>query len=725
MAIHTRSRALAMVLTLVVFGSAVAMAQQTASSEASVAQAWRDFLHFIRVARPDVALAYGQELLTDEADARQLYTLSVETPGAYQTLTRGEAMDPLVDTIAALREKIETGYRLISRDPERISEAIDLLGGNIRQFGIGADRLKASGEYAVSMMVERLSDPSVTPLMRDRITRVLGDLGREAVRPLTAALSSPAPGVREAVCVALGQIGYAHAAPHLRERIADADELDRVKTAAKRALVAVTGNRQADEVPVADYYFDLARTYYRGAESILPDPRFRTANVWYWSDLGVTYVEVPRAIFLDVYAMRLAREALLADKAYAPAVTLWLQANLRKEAHLPAGATDPTKGDTQLPAAAYAKAAGATYMQDVLAAALSASETPVVTGAIQALRRTAGASNLASAPVGVTPLVAALTYPDRRVRLMAAETLANAMPDESFQGSDLVISGLIEALHQTGRKTALLIVPEANDLNRFKDWIRDGGYEVIDAADVGGALAKVEATAGVDMVVIDSRVASPGLGEAMAMIRKTPQLAVQPAVMLVAGADLIRARRIDERDDLAVLAEIDGLEAEGLLSAMASAEVAAIGDEPIDEAEARRWVLRAASAVRLLGLSETKVFDLNRTREVLAANLDDESDEVKIACVRALAVLPSGPAQQAIAELAASDAAEPVRIAAYEAAAESVRILGRQLTDRQCRAVVEVVQSTQSAPIRDAASELLGALNLPSQQIKELILAKE
>ena len=146
MAIHTRSRALAMVLTLVVLGSTVAMAQQTAPSEASVTQAWRDFLHFIRVARPDVALAYGQELLKPEADARQLYALSVDTLGAYQTLTRGEAMEPLAETIAALRTKIEAGYRLISQDPERVSEAIDLLGGNLRQFGVGADRLKASGE---------------------------------------------------------------------------------------------------------------------------------------------------------------------------------------------------------------------------------------------------------------------------------------------------------------------------------------------------------------------------------------------------------------------------------------------------------------------------------------------------------------------------------------------------------------------------------------------------
>ena len=59
---------------------------------------------------------------------------------------------------------------------------------------------------------------------------------------------------------------------------------------------------------------------------------------------------------------------------------------------------------------------------------------------------------------------------------------------------------------------------------------------VVTATTAGFVTAMVVAFIGLGFLVVAL------LGEAMAMIRKTPQLALQPAVMLVAGPDLIRAR---------------------------------------------------------------------------------------------------------------------------------------------------------------------------------------
>ena len=42
-------------------------------------------------------------------------------------------------------------------------------------------------------------------------------LGKEAVRPLVEALAATDPSLREVICRALGRIGYAHAAPYLKE----------------------------------------------------------------------------------------------------------------------------------------------------------------------------------------------------------------------------------------------------------------------------------------------------------------------------------------------------------------------------------------------------------------------------------------------------------------------------------------------------------------------------
>jgi major membrane immunogen (membrane-anchored lipoprotein) len=84
--------------------------------------------------------------------------------------------------------------------------------------------------------------------------------------------------------------------------------------------------------------------------------------------------------------------------------------------------------------------------------------------------------------------------------------------------------------------------------------------------------------------------------------------------------------------------------------------------------------------------------------------------------------MAEGGAQQALAGLADdAGAAEPIRLAAYAAATRSVRLFGNKLTGKQASAVVDVVSGTGSVKIRNAAAQLLGALNLPSEKIKELI----
>ncbi len=719
----TYSRALSVGLILVVLaGAGGAMAADSAVA-ASAAQNWRDFIHFIRIARPDAALSYGKALLGADVDARDLYRLSVETDGAYKTLAQGANLEGLGETVEAVRALIEEGYRLESRDPELIDQAIKLLSGHIRQYATGSDRLKASGEYAVPQLVRRLADPATTPLLRDRIATVLPQMGKDVVRPLSEALVVGEPTAREIIAQSLGQIGYWHAAPYLRAMLDNPDELDRVKNAARASLIAVTGRRDAAQTPVAGYFYQLGRKYYAGEDSVQPDARFAKANIWYWQDgLGLDYKEAPRSIFLDIYAMRSARQTLISDQSFSPAVALWLQANLRKEANLPAGEIDPTRGDEQMGAYAYAKAAGAKYMQEVLANALVATETEVVKGAIAALADTAGASNLVTGDVTGSPLVAAMTYPALRVRLMAGEAMASALPTDPFTGSELVIPTLVEAIRQTGRKTVLLIEPEINTLNKHKDMIRRAGFEVVDASNLAAAMGTIEAATGIDLIVLSTEVTAPGVEEALAMIRQTPRLTLLPVMLTAADGNMVVAKRVVRNQPMVNIVEAADLDLDGMAAGLAVAVAAGVGAEPMSAEEATDWALRASASLRDLGRTRTTVFNLLRAEKALIDALADKRDALKVAAARALAVVPSGTAQQAIVALAGSSVGQSVRIAAYQAAAENVRQIGRQLTDQQAEAVVNVVKADASQAIRDAASELLGALNLPSEQIKLLIV---
>ena len=61
-------------------------------------------------------------------------------------------------------------------------------------------------------------------------------------------------------------------------------------------------------------------------------------------------------------------------------------------------------------------------------------------------------------------------------------------------------------------------------------------------------------------------------------------------------------------------------------------------------------------------------------------------------------------------------------MAAYASLSESVRLSGNQLTEKQIKAVIDVVTAKGDLKIREAAAQTLGALNLPSEKIKELIV---
>lgn len=704
-----------------VVAPAPAATAPAAAPTAEIAELWGDFIHYIRLARADMALSYGSAIVNAKADPREIYRLSLDKPDTLEILGRGEKLEGLADTVVAVRKLVEDGYRLESRDPEQIAKSIDMLGGILRQYQIGAERLQASGEFAIPQLIQRLGDSKTTSQMRDRIISVLPTMGKDIIRPLSAALACPDPSVREVVCRVLGQIRYWQGAPYLRAVLADPKELDRVKTSATAALIEVAG-RGAAEKPVASLFYELADKYYTNQDSLKPDTRYGTANVWFWQEgLGLTYREVPTSIFMDVYAMRSARESLTADNGFYPAVSLWLAANIRKEAHLPAGVKDPVRGADQVGADAYIVAAGAKYAQEVLTRALADKDWDVAIAAIRALAISAGAENLAKpAAGGATPLGAALTASNLRVRFMAADALANALPRAKFNGDQLVISILAQALRQTGSRTVMLVDPNEEARNKLKDAIRAAGYEVIDGENLGNAVEAARKATGVDLVILSAAMVSPDVGAAVAQVRSDPMFSSLPVVLLADAARMATMNQIARDDVAATVVDLAG-EKGALEAGLKLAGEKAVGRKGMTDAEASNWAKRAADDLRMLGQTRTTVFDLSHAEPALIDGLKDKRDEQKVSCAQALAMLGSGTAQQAIVELAMSQSPESVRIAAFKATAECVRQIGNQLTEAQANAVVDVVTSKSSQPLRDSASELLGALNLPSQQIKSLI----
>src|SRR5690606_13838113 len=140
-------------------------------------------------------------------------------------------------------------------------------------------------------------------------------------------------------------------------------------------------------------FFALARAYYDNTPSLAADATLDTANVWYYRDGLLEPVEAPTVIFNEIMAMRASEEALRLDPDLKPALALWIAANFKREAELPADAVDYTRPPDYPSALYFAQSAGAEYCQLALGRAIDDGDAAVALGCIEALHATAGAAS--------------------------------------------------------------------------------------------------------------------------------------------------------------------------------------------------------------------------------------------------------------------------------------------------------------------------------------------
>ncbi len=699
-------------------GATPAATDEGADTEGKeLADLWENMLHYMKIARQDLALTYCQAIIDSGAEPREIYRMSMEMADSQEVFTRAaNEKGPLQDAITQLRKLIEQGYEDERKDPKEIAEAIKTLGGTLQGVKLATDRLKKSGEYAIPQLLQKLMDPKVDDSLYSRIENLLPTLGKEAVRPLAVALQTDNPRLQLTLAGVLGRIGYPSAAPRLKELLERGKLLPEVERTVRAALKEC-GGEAAVSKSSAELFYELAEKYYYQADSVLPDVRYETANVWYWNpDLGVEYVPVPREIFCDIYAMRMSKLTLEHDPKFYKAVSLWIAAFIKKEADLPEGKTDPTQKEDEPTATYYALAGSTGYLQDVLERALKDRNSAVATGAITALSKTAGAKSLV-APImgGSQPLIAALTYPDRKVRFLAAVSLAQALPTENYDGDHMVMMVLNEAVRQTGQNRALIIAADQGESNLLKDAARSASYDVIEETDAVKGLSAARKASGIEVVIIGGGV---DVDTVVGMLRREPAFAMVPVVVTRTSEAL---RSLAKSDGRVALISDEDIDAEAVVAAINEARaLAAIALSP---EEAGEWAVRACEAIRLLGMTNNKVYNIAVATDTLIGALADERDAVRVAAASALAMEKEAKAQQAIANLACNtEATEAVRIAAFGTLSESLRRIGNQLTETQSQTVLDIVTSKESLPLRNAAAQALGAMDLPSERTKDLII---
>jgi hypothetical protein len=314
---------------------------------------------------------------------------------------------------------------------------------------------------------------------------------------------------------------------------------------------------------------------------------------------------------------------------------------------------------------------------------------------------------------GAQPLVEALTYGDRRVRNLAAISLARALPGEQFSGYQLVMPVLTQALRQSGTKSAVLVGAD----NKLTSAVRAAGYKPIQGDSPREAATEALATGGADVFIVNN---PNDYAQTRDLLQRQPILSQCPVVVAGGGSSLQRVAQ--DEPLLVVVGEVSD---EAVESALAEAARTGVG-RPMDAEEANQWAIRTAEAIERIATSGQDIYDAKLAVSALISASGSDNNEVKRAASGALAAIDSSDAQRGVANLAlAADVSEPVRVQAFNDLSRSLRRFGNLLTDAQAEATVELVLSDASRELRRAASEALGALNLPSEQIQKLILSRD
>ncbi len=673
------------------------------------------FIHYTIVGRGDLAAASANALLASGITDEELAELVDEAGLAAridQALLSGRRLEGVETVAGELTVKIERGRFNLATDGDRIKDSMGMLTGNVRGRMLGRDRLAAAGPYAVRPLLEVLVSGE-DPILVSEVEALLVQRIRDAaVLPLCEALPSLAPQAQERVLFVLGAIGAPSgrtAMPFIAELVA-ASPSDVTSAKGREAIDRLGGTA---EDPSAQFTA-LADRFFRLDESLvaLPPQRSLAAadslDVWSYGNFsGLEPTPVAKSLWFDVMAMRMAERALELDAGNRQALALFIASDLRRGLTLASlGATDPIYGGQRYSPEFFATAAGPSIAQDVLGLALSVKDTPLVRRAISVLAATAGSESMIRAGEA-RPMVEALGYPGRRVRIEAALAIASAMPRTAFPGDHAVVPILASAV-RSDAAFAIVIASDLEERRQVSGALANAGYTVLPG---GPTFAEAEVSilgnAGVDLIVVRGN--AEAIAAAHASTRGAALTNAVPFVAIASAFDAGEAGTV-LRDDAAAMAMTSSGDEDAMIASVRSFLEQTLGSA-MDVNEAREYAILSLEALKAIALSDGSVLSIADAEAPLSEALATERGALRVMIAEVLAMIGSDAAQQALIDAAIS-AGDGDQVDLLDQAAASARRFGNRSHPSQASALVGLIQAS-SGDVADAAGRLYGSLDLP------------
>lgn len=655
--------------------------------------------------------------LTAEPDQEKLLISLYEKDGlAYfvklsniAELRELKAKDPETDkerpVVDLLVQQVSRAVTLRFRDPERIRFFVRRLAGTTEERAYAIDQLRRAGPLAVPAIVEMLRDPQLDSKSREPYYSALFKLNREAGPPLLACLDSKDSRLQMMVLDWFLFSADERIMPYLWFLSASKEALPAVQDRARTALSRFTHTPVSELGDARAMCLQEAARWYNHEVEFPPGGN---PTVWIWNDAtGPTPKLLTPSQAEEYWSVYWARKALELDPTYEPAQVLLLSALIDK-AHERGGVD---QGLDRIAPEVHQLLSGSRsqLIENILDKALAEQRNAVALAAARALQPVGEWRLVRNSAQGLPPLVRALSYPDRRVQMAAAEAILNIPTADGFAGASRVVEVLRRAITGDAAPRAIIGISMEDAAREFADLVRQLGYEPSIALNGRQTVRLATELGDVEIAFLDPKLPEVGgVNAVVAQLRGNADTAGIPIVLLAEPdqqnamtALASRYPRVSVISPVPATVEMLKLNLE---PTQQSRQVI-----PLSEAERKVYAQRALEWLRRMASGEKSGYDVRPAQSTLIQALGN--DELAPIAAAVLALLGGKASQQALADLVINGSrSEEVRAEAAKYLRASMQRHGIFLKPEQLAALVQLAATAENPALRVEAVRIANSL---------------
>lgn len=630
----------------------------------------------VDLGRIDVANEYLGKLLAAMPSDEELVKLQAKFGSG--PLIRFQSLPELQPAGGQVAELVFAAVDKMTRNPAFLQQQVDALAATdeneVRRATVA---LRGAGAAAIEPLLTAYAT-NANPSTRTAALKIILKLGQDAEPALWGALDSDDPTIKAAALSALGALRSTRSLDVILGPSVVASEAPEVRKAAAQAVIDIVG-QPASASDVEKFLTKRIEGYLAG-EPVFAGSPLTEIDVWTWGPAAphLTKKKLSVADAATVWTARMARDLAAIDPSNAENARLRLLTAMQSVIAL----DGPDVAIQGTPADAAAKELGSDNVQDALNYALTHPRlTLAAIAACRWLGEQGDLSVLTAKNGRQSPLAAALSHGDFRVKAAAVDAVLALNPTEPFAGSSALIEALIFFARASGQRIAVIADPDTERAQELAGRLTELGYVVLSHCGRRDFFDAAYSSPDVELIFISDAVDRPGAFEMVQTLRRDKRTAETPIGVIPWIDDFSRwqVRLAGDPFSLALIRahDIDGLT--GQIQQLYALQ----GRLLVDATERRERSAKSLASLAALSSDPAyKFYDLILYEKTLASLLGNAASLEDAATM--LANLATPTAQTALVDTA-SEIGRPVneRQICAQAFDQAVKKGGLRLTRSQ------------------------------------------